>query len=45
VLWRVPAGDWYNETKSGGMISPLDLDAELARWGEQVTGAAAGSAT
>jgi hypothetical protein len=27
------------------MIAPLDLDAELARWGDQVTGAAAGSVT
>ncbi len=25
------------------MIAPLDLEAELARWGDRVTGAAAGS--
>jgi hypothetical protein len=31
--------------RSGPMIAPLDLDGELARWGERVTGAAAGSVT
>ena len=30
---------------SGEMIAPLDLEAELARWGDRVTGAAAGSVT
>jgi catechol-2,3-dioxygenase len=45
VMWRVPAEDWEAETRSGAMISPLDLDAELARWGDRVTGAAAGSVT
>jgi catechol-2,3-dioxygenase len=45
VMWRVPAEDWEQETKSGGMIAPLDLEAEIARWGERVTGAAAGSVT
>ena len=45
VMWRVPAEDWEAELGSGPMIAPLDLDDALARWGEQVTGAAAGSAT
>jgi catechol-2,3-dioxygenase len=45
VMWRVPAEDWAQETASGGMIAPLDLEAELARWGDRVTGAAAGSVT
>jgi hypothetical protein len=27
------------------MIAPLDLEGELARWGDRVTGAAAGSVT
>ena len=45
VMWRVPAEDWEQEMSSGGMIAPLDLDAELARWGDRVTGAAAGSVT
>jgi catechol-2,3-dioxygenase len=45
VMWRVPAEHWEQEMASGEMIAPLDLEAELARWGEQVTGAAAGSVT
>jgi catechol-2,3-dioxygenase len=45
VMWRVPAEDWEQETRDGAMILPLDLDAELARWGDRVTGAAAGSVT
>jgi catechol-2,3-dioxygenase len=45
VMWRVPAEDWERETVSGPMIAPLDLEAELARWGDRVTGAAAGSIT
>ena len=45
VMWRVPAEDWERETQDGAMIAPLDLDAELARWGDRVTGAAAGSVT
>jgi catechol-2,3-dioxygenase len=45
VMWRVPAEAWARETASGDMIGPLDLDAELAKWGDQVTGAAAGSVT
>ncbi len=45
VMWRVPAEAWDREMASGDMIAPLDLDAELARWGAQVTGAAAGSVT
>ena len=46
VMWRVPAGDWDSERQTGEMIAPLDLRAELARWGDDlVTGAAAGSAT
>jgi hypothetical protein len=27
------------------MIGPLDLEGEIARWGDRVTGAAAGSVT
>jgi catechol-2,3-dioxygenase len=45
VMWRVPAEDWDQEMSSGAMIAPLDLEAEIARWGERVTGAAAGSVT
>ena len=45
VMWRVPADAWEAETADGPMIAPLDLEAELARWGNQVTGAAAGSVT
>jgi hypothetical protein len=41
----VPAEDWARETADGSMIRPLDLDAEIARWGDRVTGAAAGSVT
>ena len=46
VMWRVPVEDWDAELSQGAPIVPLDLDAELARWGgRRVTGAAAGSAT
>jgi catechol-2,3-dioxygenase len=45
VMWRVPAEDWEQEMRSGAMIAPLDLEGELARWGDRVTGAAAGSVT
>ena len=45
VMWRVPAEHWDAELASGAMIAPLDLEGELARWGERVTGAAAGSVT
>ncbi len=45
VMWRVPAENWAQETRDGAMIAPLDLERELARWGDQVTGAAAGSVT
>jgi len=45
VMWRVPVRDWDEERAKGGMIAPLDLDVALARWGDAVTGAAAGSAT
>jgi catechol-2,3-dioxygenase len=45
VMWRVPAQDWAQETQDGAMIAPLDLEGELARWGDRVTGAAAGSVT
>jgi catechol-2,3-dioxygenase len=45
VMWRVPAQDWAEETSRGAVIGPLDLEAELARWGDRVTGAAAGSVT
>ena len=45
VMWRVPAEDWEQETADGSMIRPLDLEAEIASWGDRVTGAAAGSVT
>jgi catechol-2,3-dioxygenase len=46
VMWRVPAENWEQEMAAGEMIAPLDLEAELARWGaDHVTGAAAGSVT
>jgi catechol-2,3-dioxygenase len=45
VMWRVPADDWAQEMAAGPMIAPLDLEAEIARWGDRVTGAAAGSIT
>ncbi len=45
VMWRVPAEDWEAELAGGPMVGPLDLEAALARWGDRVTGAAAGSAT
>lgn len=45
VMWRVPAEDWEQELGKGGMVAPLDLDEAMARWGDRVTGAAAGSAT
>jgi catechol-2,3-dioxygenase len=45
VMWRVPAEAWEQELASGEMIAPLDLEGELARWGDRVTGAAAGSIT
>ena len=46
VMWRVPAQDWAAELADGKMILPLDLDAAIARWGQdQPTGAAAGSPT
>jgi catechol-2,3-dioxygenase len=46
VMWRVPAEDWEQELSKGGMaVLPLHLDDAVARWGDRVTGAAAGSAT
>jgi catechol-2,3-dioxygenase len=45
VMWRVPAEDWEAELQRGPMTGPLDLDVAMARWGDRVTGAAAGSAT
>jgi len=45
VMWRVPAEYWEQETASGELIAPLDLAGEIARWGDLVTGAAAGSIT
>jgi catechol-2,3-dioxygenase len=45
VMWRVPAEDWEQEMQAGEMTAPLDLERELARWGDRVTGAAAGSVT
>ncbi len=45
VMWRVPAEDWDEELRKGNMIARLDLDEAVARWGDRITGAAAGSAT
>jgi catechol-2,3-dioxygenase len=45
VMWRVPAADWDEERSKGGMTVPLNLGDALARWGDAVTGAAAGSPT
>jgi len=45
VMWRVPAEDWEAEMRKGPGIAPLDLESAMARWGDRVTGAAAGSAT
>jgi catechol-2,3-dioxygenase len=46
VMWRVPAEDWATEPPDGDVSLPLDLDAAIARWGQdQATGAAAGSPT
>ena len=45
VMWRVPAEDWEQEMQGGEMIAPLDLEGEIARWGDRITGAAAGSVT
>jgi catechol-2,3-dioxygenase len=45
VMWRVPAQALEQEISQGAMIAPLDLEAEIARWGDKVTGAAAGSVT
>jgi catechol-2,3-dioxygenase len=45
VMWRVPAEDWAAELGKGGMTVPLDLAEAKARWGDRVTGAAAGSPT
>ena len=45
VMWRVPAEDWEREMQAGDMIAPLDLEGEIARWGDRITGAAAGSVT
>ena len=45
VMWRVPAEDWETELEQGPMIAPLDQEAAQARWGDRVTGAAAGSVT
>ncbi len=45
VMWRVPAQAWEQEMQSGPLIAPLDLEGEISRWGDEVTGAAAGSIT
>ncbi|HEY6478754.1 MAG TPA: VOC family protein [Streptosporangiaceae bacterium] len=45
VMWRVPAEDWAAERAGGPGLAPLDLEGEIARWGDRVTGAAAGSVT
>src|SRR3954467_14100205 len=32
IMWRVPAAFW-GDAEHGGSILPLDLDAEVRRWG------------
>ncbi|RAG83778.1 VOC family protein [Streptacidiphilus pinicola] len=45
VMWRVPREDWPTADEMSNMRS-LDLEADIARWGADLTtGAAAGSAT
>ncbi len=45
VMWRVPREDWPDADDSTRLL-PLDLRADLERWGPDLrTGAAAGSAT
>ncbi|HEV2377156.1 MAG TPA: VOC family protein [Streptosporangiaceae bacterium] len=45
VMWRVPAEDWESELEGAPTVGPLDLAAAQARWGDRMTGAAAGSVT
>jgi catechol-2,3-dioxygenase len=33
VMWAVPRDAWTPELESGAPVAPLDLEAELARWG------------
>jgi catechol-2,3-dioxygenase len=33
VMWALPRTAWTPEIEHGASIAPLDLDAELARWG------------
>src|ERR1700735_311618 len=40
LMWRVPAEDWAAERAGGPGIAPLDLEGEIARWGDRATGAA-----
>ncbi|MFF4950075.1 VOC family protein [Streptomyces chattanoogensis] len=45
VMWRVPREEWPGQDEQD-RLRPLDLAAELKRWGpDLMTGAAAGSAT
>jgi catechol-2,3-dioxygenase len=37
VMWSVPREAWTPEIETGGYTRPLDLDAELARWGGRAT--------
>lgn len=44
VMWRVPREEWATIEKA--QLRPLDLQADIERWGTDLkTGAAAGSAT
>jgi catechol-2,3-dioxygenase len=46
IMWRVPRDDWPTGGLEDMRPRPLDLDAAVAQWGEDLaTGAAAGSAT
>lgn len=45
VMWRVPREDWPGADEPD-RLRPLDLEADLRRWGPDLeTGAASGSAT
>ena len=36
IMWRVPK-DFWGEFEKRGAVMPLDIDAEVRRWGGQVT--------
>ena len=36
IMWAVPREAWTPEIEKGAPTRPLDLDAELARWGQKL---------